>query len=433
MSENNGNFVIGIAVGAALLVLFIIAALIIGLFLIPGILNTATSSNTEPISTPTVVAVIPTPTPEPTPIVLTHNAPANSTTYQWTPIADNLDNSLYITHAGDNRLFALEQTGNILVIEDGQILPDPFLEISDLLPDAVFQGGYSEQGLLGLAFPPDYQQTGLFYISYTDVNGHSILARYTVSTEDPNLANPDSALEVLKVEQPFPDHNGGNINFGPDGYLYMGFGDGGNVNEPNTRSLDSNLLLGKMIRIDVSTQPYTIPSDNPFINDSAYRPEIWSMGLRNPWRFSFDRATGDLYIGEVGQWEWEEIDFQPVGVGGQNYGWSAYEGRHIYLPDAPEPLPVTMPIHEYSHTEGCSVTGGYVYRGSNLPELQGYYFFGDYCGGQIWAAYRTESGTWFATLFMDTEYIISSFGEDAFGELYLVDYKGTIYRLEAKP
>ncbi len=431
MSDNSGNFVIAVAVGTAMLVLFVLAFLLVGLFMLPGVFSASVVS-VEPIPAPSLDLAEPTPIPEPTPIVLTHDAPANSTNYQWTTIVDNLDNPLYMTHAGDNRLFALEQTGNILIIENGEILSDPFLEIADLLPDGVFQGGYSEQGLLGLAFPPDYVQTGFFYVSYTDLNGHSILARHTVSADDPNLADPDSAVEVLKVEQPFPDHNGGDIAFGPDGYLYMGFGDGGNVNEPNTRSLDPALLLGKMIRIDVSTQPYTVPADNPFLNDAAYRPEIWAMGLRNPWRFSFDRATDDLYIGEVGQWNWEEIDFQPAGVGGQNYGWSAYEGNHVYLPDAPEPLSVTMPIYEYPHDEGCSVTGGYVYRGANLPELQGYYFFGDYCGGQIWASYRTESGGWFTTLFMDTEYTISSFAEDAAGELYLIDYKGGVYRLESK-
>lgn len=366
--------------------------------------------------------------------VTTHDLPADSSTVQWSLVVDNFDNPLYVTGAGDGsgRLFVVEQTGTILIVKDGAINFEPFLDVSEFLPDGVFQGGYSEQGLLGLAFAPDYAESGRFFISYTDSDGSGVLARYQVSADDPDIADPDSAVELLRISDPYPDHNGGEITFGPDGYLYMGIGDGGNVNEPNTRSLDPSLLLGKMLRLDVSGDTYTVPPDNPFISTDGYLPEIWAMGLRNPWRFSFDRATGDLYIADVGQWNWEEVNFQPAGVGGQNYGWSAYEGDTVYLPDAVQPLPMTLPVYVYSHDNGCAITGGYIYRGAAIPALQGYYFFGDYCGGQIWTAYRTESGSWFGARFADTDFVISSFGQDDNGELLLVDYKGGIYRLENK-
>ncbi len=418
MDETGGNLAIAVGVGTALLAVVLVLALLIGVLLLAG------------VSTPVEVAAVATNTPAPTPApVLSHTQPADGSAYRWQPVADNLDSALYVTHAGDGsgRLFAVEQSGAVLVIPDEGVTPRLFLDLSDQLPSSVFQGGYTEQGVLGLAFHPDYGENRQFFVSYTDFRGESVLTSYRVSA-NPDEADPDSAVEILRVPQPFPDHNGGHIVFGPDGYLYMGFGDGGNVNEPNTRSLDPALFLGKIIRIDVNSTPYGVPADNPFVSVPGYLPEIWAQGLRNPWRFSFDRATGEQYVADVGQWDWEEVNVQPPGVGGQNYGWSAYEGSSVYLPDVTVENP-TMPVLEYSHDVGCSITGGYVYRGTRMPELNGYYFYGDYCNGIIWAAYRDAAGAWQTSVFMDTEFVISSFGEDEDGELYLVDYKTGVYRL----
>lgn len=359
----------------------------------------------------------------------------NSTGYQWVKVADNFDNPLFVTSASDGsgRLFVVEQTGFILILQDSYLLPNPFLNISTLVPDEVYSGGYSEQGLLGLAFHPDFATNGFVFTSSINREGDSVITRYQVSNDNPNQLDPTSAEIVLTVDQPYPDHNGGNMAFGPDGYLYIGFGDGGKPAEPNYFSQEPNLFLGKLIRLDVDSLPYQIPPNNPFIDQPEFLPEIWALGLRNPWRFSFDRQTGDLYLGDVGQWLWEEINFQPAdGTGGQNYGWSAYEADQIYLED--ETLSggeLTLPVLTYSHDEGCSITGGYVYRGEALPALQGQYFYGDYCNGTIWTASQDEDGTWQGTLFMDTDLVISSFGQDEAGELYLVNYKGAIYRLEA--
>ena len=353
--------------------------------------------------------------------------------YEWVKVADNLDLPLGLFHAGDgsNRVFVVEQIGTILVIENGQVLAEPFLDISSLLPDGVYSGIYTEQGLLGLAFHPNYRENGIFFVSYTNRQGDSVLARYHVSADDPNRADPSSATILLTVDQPFEDHNGGNIVFGPDGYLYMGFGDGGRPAEPNYNSQEPGLYLGKMLRLDVNAETYRVPDDNPFLDDPAYVPEAWATGLRNPWRFSFDRATGDLYIADVGQWHYEEVNFQPASSkGGENYGWSAFEASHPYLEDETVLGKHTPPILEYGHEAGLSITGGYVYRGPTLTELNGLYFYGDYVNGLVWIAYRDDEGNWQSETFMDTPFVISSFGEDEQGELYLVDYKGAVYRLD---
>ena len=357
----------------------------------------------------------------------------NGVTYEWIKVADNFDIPLGLFHAGDGsgRLFVAEQGGKILIVRDGEMLPDPFLDISDLLPPGVPSGIYTEQGLLGVAFHPDYEQNGLFFVSYSNTQGDSVLARYSVSADDPNRADPSSAVILLTVDQPFEDHNGGNIVFGPDGYLYMGLGDGGRPAEPNYNSQEPTLYLGKMLRLDINADTYRVPEDNPFVGDPAYLPEIWALGLRNPWRFSFDRATGDLYIGDVGQWRYEEVDFQPASsLGGENYGWSVFEATHPYLEDETLLGEHTPPILEYGHEVGLCVTGGYVYRGPSMPELNGLYFYGDYVNGIVWIAWRDEAGVWQNETFMDTAFVIPSFGEDEQGELYLVDYKGAIYRLE---
>lgn len=355
--------------------------------------------------------------------------------YEWVKVADNFDIPLGLFHAGDGsgRLFVVEQGGKILILQDGQVLPEPFLDISELLPPSVPYGIYTEQGLLGLAFHPNYRENGIFFVSYSNRLGDSVLARYQVSANDPNRADPSSAMILLEVDQPFEDHNGGNIVFSPiDGYLYMGLGDGGRPAEPNYNSQNPRLYLGKMLRLDVDVEAgYRVPDDNPFVGNPDYLPEIWALGLRNPWRFTFDRKTGDLYIGDVGQWLYEEIDFQPASSrGGENYGWSAFEATHPYLEDETVLGEHTPPILEYGHDAGLSVAGGYVYRGQDLPQLDGLYFYGDYVNGIVWVAYRDESGAWQSETFMDTPFVISSFGEDEQGELYLVDYKGAIYRLE---
>jgi glucose/arabinose dehydrogenase len=360
--------------------------------------------------------------------------PPDPALYTWALISDGYDNPVGITYTPDEsgRLFAWEQGGLIWVIDaNGEVGFDPFLDISDRLPVGVFRGGYSEQGLLGLAFHPEYAENGLLFVHYSNQDGDTIIARYQVSENDPNAADPASGTPLLFVDQPFENHNGGQLAFGQDGYLYVGLGDGGSQGDPDNHAQTPDDLLGKILRIDVNTDVYVAPSDNPYSRDPAFAPEVWAMGLRNPWRFSFDRTTGDLYIADVGEWLWEEINFQSAeSLGGENYGWSLFESRLARTENA-DAANYAQPIAEYSHMEGCSVSGGYVYRGAALPELNGVYFFGDYCSGRIWTTYRDADGAWQTNLFMETARQITSFGEDEAGELYLVDYKGEILRLEA--
>lgn len=355
--------------------------------------------------------------------------------YEWVEVVSGFDNPIYISHAGDGsgRLFVLEQTGYIFILDqDLQVLPDPFLDVSGLLTSDVFQGGYSERGLLGIAFHPDFENNGIFFIHYIRYDNKAIVERHTVSADDPNLADPASAAVILSVDDPFPNHNGGQLAFGPDGYLYIGIGDGGDLGDPLGNGQNTKTLLGKILRVDVNnTDTYTVPETNPFVGNDDYAPEIWALGFRNPWRFSFDRATGDLYIGDVGESTWEEINFQPAdSPGGQNYGWNAYEGNHPFNEDTPVPDEMTLPIAEYSHNEGCSVTAGYVYRGEMMPELQGVFFFGDYCTGGVWATQPLTEGIWLTANYGYLGHQITSFGEDEAGELYLADYKGGIYQLQ---
>lgn len=332
-----------------------------------------------------------------------------------------------VTHAGDasGRLFIVEQYGRIWIYADGVLLPQPFLDVADRIST---RG--NEQGLLGLAFHPDYETNGLFFINYTDRDDDTIVARYRVSADDPNRADPASAALILKIAQPYRNHNGGHIAFGPDGYLYIGMGDGGSAGDPQGSGQNPAALLGKMLRIDVNAEPYAIPADNPFVNAAGFAPEIWALGLRNPWRFSFDRATGDLYIADVGQNAIEEVNFQPAGSsGGENYGWNFLEGTRVYS-RAAAPAGLTAPFFEYPHPEGCSVTGGYVYRGERLPDLQGIYLFGDYCSGMVYASRRDGAGIWQTVRWLNTNEFISSFGEDEAGDLYLVGHAGSIFRFE---
>lgn len=332
----------------------------------------------------------------------------------------------------EQRLFIVLQGGRIVILKNGALLPSPFLDIDALVPDV---SGWDERGLLGLAFHPQYASNGHFYVNYTNLSGATTIARYTVSG-NPDVADPGSAAILLVVPQPYPNHNGGTIAFGPhDGYLYVGLGDGGSFGDPGDRAQNDGVLLGKMLRLDVDGGvPYAIPPDNPFVGSGDPLDEIWAKGLRNPYRFCFDRVTGDLYIADVGQNEWEELNFQSAaGSGGENYGWRLMEGSHCYNPPANCIVPgLTMPVHEYGHDIGCSITGGAVYRGSALPAIYGHYFFADYCGNQIWSV-RIEGGA--VVAFEEWTTIlapgggldianISAIGEDGRGELYIVDRSG---------
>jgi glucose/arabinose dehydrogenase len=341
-------------------------------------------------------------------------------------LASGLDHPTSIVHAGsasDSRLFLTLQPGRIVIWTNGQFLPTPFLDIHERLSCC------GEQGLLSVAFHPHYAQNGYFFVNYTDTHGDTVVARYQVSASDPNVANPASEQILLHISQPFPNHNGGELQFGPDGYLYIGMGDGGSGGDPGCRAQGTDTQLGKILRIDVNvaTAPfYGVPPSNPF-RGTAYPPEAWAIGVRNPWRFSFDRQTGDLYIGDVGQSEREEIDFQPAGSpGGQNYGWKVMEGNTCFSSQAcpattpPCGSPVyTRPVLDYSHAEGeCAVIGGYVYRGSRIPGLLGAYVFSDLCTGRLWSTERA-GGTWPVRYIPGTAVSINTFGEDASGELYL--------------
>jgi len=354
-------------------------------------------------------------------------------TLSFDQIASGLSSPVAITHAGDGsgRLFITLQGGQIVIYDGAQILPTPFLNISS----KIASGG--ERGLLSTAFHPNYSGNGYFYVNYTRASdGATVIARYSVSS-DPNTADTVET-PILVISQPEPNHNGGQLQFGPDGYLYIGMGDGGGGGDPQNNAQDPDSLLGKILRIDVdSAFPYAVPANNPFVGDPLVRDEVWAFGLRNPWRFSFDRLTGAMFIADVGQNAWEEINFQPAGSsGGENYGWSCYEGTHTYSTTRNCTLygSLTPPILEYNHgtndSIGCSVTGGYIYRGNRHPGLAGAYLYGDFCTGNLWAARQDGSG-WINGLILDTPYTISTFGEGEDGELYLASYGGTIYHITA--
>jgi len=348
-----------------------------------------------------------------------------------------LQSPVFVTGAGDDsgRIFIVEQAGRIRIVKNGVLLPAPFLDIRSL----VASGG--ERGLLSVAFHPQFATNGVFVVDYTRASktpaevGDTIIARYR-ATPSADVADRSSGQTLLAINQPQANHNGGLVQFGPDGLLYIGMGDGGSggdqgaghAPEGNGQSLST--LLGKILRIEVdATGSYRVPAGNPNLGAGARR-EIWAYGVRNPWRFSFDRATGDLYIGDVGQDAWEEIDFQRAAfAGGANYGWPLWEATHRYR-FGPAPAGDTKPVAEYSHAGGqCSVTGGYVYRGTKIPALSGFYFFGDYCAGRIWSLVKFDAH-WRVTLVRDTTYQISSFGEDDSGELYVVDLAGSVYRFD---
>ena len=358
-------------------------------------------------------------------------------------VADGLLQPLYATAAPGqpDLLYVLEKAGRIRLIDlkKSEILEPPFLDIREQVST------HSERGLLGLAFPDDYPKTGIFYIHYNDVDGTTVLARMARSESNVKQADPASEEKLLTVKQPWANHDGGQLCFGPDGMLYLGLGDGGAANDPNNAGQDGNSLLGKILRLEVSSKAntaYRIPKDNPFVGDENFCDEIWCYGLRNPWRFSFDRKTGDLWIGDVGQNKWEEIDFAAVGTAaGLNFGWRVREAAHDFNTDDPRPENMVDPIHEYAQggpRNARSVTGGYVYRGKAVPTLESWYVFGDYVSGQVWAI-QQQAGQ--RTAYVDlSKYLdkqgvgyvpgLASFGEDAAGELYLLSLSGgEIYRL----
>ena len=350
-------------------------------------------------------------------------------------IASSLGPVTGITHAGDGRLFLTIRTGLIVILENGSPRPQPFLDIQSLTTTD------GERGLLSTAFHPRYAENGFFFIDYTNLQGNTVIARYQVSASDPNRADPASARILLTIEQPFSNHNGGQLQFGPDGYLYIGMGDGGSANDPACRAQRTDTLLGKMLRIDVdqnvATPPYYgIPASNPFRGAGDPLDKVWASGLRNPWRFSFDRQTGDLWIGDVGQDRREEIDFQPASSrGGENYGWKVMEGTLCNSSDAcPAATPAcgstayTLPVLEYDHNPHCAVTGGYVYHGHGAPQLRGSYVFGDLCSGVIWAAARSGNGFTVRTVSGQVS-LLTTFGEDLTGELYAANLNGQLFRL----
>jgi glucose/arabinose dehydrogenase len=353
--------------------------------------------------------------------------------FKLTRIASGLKSPVFVTnaHDGSNRLFIVEQPGRILVMKNGQLLPTPFLDIRSLVAFG------SERGLLGLAFDPDFASNGVFVVDYTRNSGHvgdTVIARYKAAPGS-DVADPRSAQTLLLITQPQANHNGGQLAFGPDGYLYIGMGDGGaggdqgagHAPQGNGQSLAT--LLGKILRIDVpATGAYTIPPTNPKLSSNA-RHEIWAYGLRNPWRFSFDRATGALYIADVGQGAWEEVDYRPASSkGGENYGWPVFEGTHPYRGGSLKGD--VKPVAQYPHSGGdCSVSGGYVYRGQKITAMYGFYIFGDYCSGRMRTLVNFR-GRWTMSVLLDTSLLISSFGEDEAGELYVVHLGGAVYRFD---
>ena len=367
-----------------------------------------------------------------------------------TPFIEALDDPIFITHAGDGsgRLFVVERRGKIKVVVNGQVLATPLLDLST---GNQLTTSDSEQGLLGLAFHPNFRANGRFFVYSTppppnpnpdNLRGFNALTEYRVSLPGGNQALPNTKRSLFSLPDRQTNHNGGMIAFGPDGYLYVGIGDEGGSGDPANNAQNPNTLFGKLLRIDVDRADpglsYAIPPTNPFADRTDVRREIWSSGLRNPWRWSFDRATGDLWIADVGQNQWEEVNLQRAEAGGgQNYGWKVVEGLHCFSPASGcSTSGLTPPVAEYAHGDGnCSVTGGYVYRGSRSPALAGAYLYADYCSGRIWSL-RPAGGTWTSTPMLDTSFMIASFGEDESGELYVVHApfgattpRGAVYRL----
>lgn len=384
-----------------------------------------------PTALPTTAPATPAPSPSPAPATPAAVVDPTRLTYALERIADGFDRPTHLTHAGDGsgRLFVVEQAGRVWILRDGQRLAEPFLDIRALVGS---RG--NEQGLLSIAFHPQFAANGRFFVNYTDTSGDTVVAEYRVSA-DPNRADPASARVLLRIAQPAANHNGGLLLFGPDGYLYIGTGDGGSAGDPLNAGQRLDTLLGKLLRIDVDNgQPYAIPPDNPFINRAGALPEIWAYGLRNPWRFAFDPVAGLLFIADVGQNAWEEVNVAPVDAAGLNYGWRLMEGDQCYRPTNCEPSGLVLPVAVYGHdnaTGGCSVTGGEVYRGARQPALAGVYFYADFCTGNLWALWA-KAGEWQHALVARLTIQTTSFGVDEEGEIYLLDRAGGVYRLASQ-
>jgi glucose/arabinose dehydrogenase len=376
----------------------------------------------------------------PTPAATASSSPAtagpfdpDSLSVAFESVIEGLDEPLAIVHAGDGsgRLFIAEQGGRIQIVTAGRLSDTPFLDIAD----RISSGG--ERGLLGLAFHPDFPTDPRVFVDYTDTDGNTRISSFTLDPANLERADPASEQRLMFIEQPYANHNGGGIVFGPDGYLYVATGDGGSGGDPHDNGQSLGTLLGKILRIDVDeregNRAYAIPADNPFVGRNGAEPEIWLYGLRNPWRISFDRTTGDLWIGDVGQGEWEEIDVARAGVGGTNYGWNRMEGSHCFKPaEGCEAVELALPATEYGHDLGCTVIGGHVYRGMAQPLLAGGYLFGDHCSGRIWAIDAILDGPTEPTLVAESGATISSFGEDEAGEMYATDLSsGQLYLVTA--
>ena len=371
--------------------------------------------------------------------------PETVTALHLIPVVTGLANPAYITHAGDDRLFIVEQPGRIRIVQQGILLATPFLDITSL----VRSGG--EQGLLSVAFHPAYGTAGapgfgLFWVNYTNTQGHTVIARYTVSRADPQRADPDSALTLLVIEQPFANHNGGLIVFGPlegaalQSYLYIGMGDGGDAGDPLDNAQRDDTLLGKMLRLAPSLEAtpaapfYAIPPDNPMAAAGPLLGTIWAKGLRNPWRFAFDVLYGDLYIADVGQNRWEEVHVTRAGTaGGLNYGWRLMEGQACFNPATNCEVPgLDRPVAVYANGNGrCAIIGGYVYRGTRFPALVGTYLYADLCSGEIFGLTEVTPGVWQSTVLLQTGLSPLTFGQDLHNELYLGSSNGTVYELSA--
>ncbi len=327
--------------------------------------------------------------------------------------------------AGDSRQFVVEQPGRIRIIQNGQLVSTPFLDIRSKV------GSGGERGLLGLAFHPNFATNRFFYVNYTDLSGDTRVERYTVPAATPNIADPATAKLIITIDQPASNHNGGQLQFGPDGKLYIGMGDGGGGGDTDNHAQNRGDLLGDLLRVDVDAgDPYGIPADNPYATSTQFRGEIWAYGLRNPWRFSFDRTSGLLFVADVGQNEFEEINAVSATQANINYGWRLMEGAHCFNPSNCNTNGLQLPVHEYSHNDGCSVTGGYVYRGSAIPGIVGHYFYSDFCSGFL-KSFRVVNGaaTDHRTWSVGDLGNVLSFGVDAAGELYVLTQNGQVRKL----
>ena len=379
--------------------------------------------STAPTSLPSTEVLVPTIPPSDTPVPPIPAANATKfpdpAEYNWVEIISDLNKPVGLVSAGDNsgRLFIIEQRGRILIYDGESLLDPPFLDIQD----RVGSNG-SEQGLLGLAFHPDYKKKGIFFVNYTDNNGNTTVSRFEVSS-DPDRGDGDSETKVLSFDQPFKNHNGGQIIFGPQGYLWIASGDGGGGGDPQNNAQNLDNLLGKLLRIDINQLPHVIPAENPYGN------EIWAYGLRNPWRITFDPVSGDIFIADVGQKIWEEVNYLAAdAIAGANFGWDFLEGNHPYEGSLPAGLSVIDPIWEYDHSLGCSISGGAVYRGS-LLDWQGIYLYSDFCTGFVWGLLQNPGGEWQNQQLFSVGGRIAAIDQDEDGEVYLVDLNGSILKL----